>query len=137
MNLRQIRDHELNGLNEAISLFAVGEPGSGGANIEYKIVLATKQGREVTINYQEGPIQDVQEHGNGFTTEVMVAIQIDRMRGFQYGRNPDGTFNFDIPGRFACLENAEALKHLESALFWLQKRTKDRLARGVEGKLEK
>lgn len=49
-----------------------------------------------------------------------MAVQIDRLRSFQ-------------KGQYACRENAIALTHMEEALMWLQKRTRDRLARGVEG----
>lgn len=55
------------------------------------------------------------------------------MRGFQYGRKPDGSFDESMRGKYACRENALALTALEEALMWLQKRTRDRLARGVEG----
>lgn len=36
-------------------------------------------------------------------------------------------------GPFACHENAQALTKCEEALLWLQKRTHDRMRRGVEG----
>jgi hypothetical protein len=42
------------------------------------------------------------------------------MRGFQ-------------SGQFACRDNAVALTKLEEAMMWLQKRTRDRMSRGVEG----
>jgi hypothetical protein len=54
------------------------------------------------------------------TDEALLAIQIDRLRSFQ-------------SGKFACRENAIALTHLEEAMMWLNKRTENRLARGVEG----
>ena len=50
-----------------------------------------------------------------------MAVVVDRLRGFQ-------------DGPFRCRENACALTHLEEALMWMGKRTRDRLARGVEGK---
>lgn len=40
-------------------------------------------------------------------------------------------------GPFACLENHDALRHLESGLAELQKRTVARIKRGVEGTHEK
>jgi hypothetical protein len=46
---------------------------------------------------------------------------MDRLRSFQ-------------SGDFACKNNAFALEHLGSALGYLQQRTRDRLARGVEGR---
>ncbi len=39
-----------------------------------------------------------------------------------------------LQGDFPCRENAIATTHLETALLWLEKRTADRKARGVEGK---
>jgi hypothetical protein len=36
-------------------------------------------------------------------------------------------------GEYACRENAIALTHIQDAMMWLQKRTRDRMARGVEG----
>ena len=53
-----------------------------------------------------------------------MAIQIDRLRSFQ-------------AGLYACRENALALTALEESLMWLQKRTRDRFARGVEGTSQK
>ena len=57
---------------------------------------------------------------DGTTNEEVLAVLIDRL-------------NF-LQGKFPCRENAIALTHLETALLWLNKRTADRLARGVEGK---
>lgn len=39
-----------------------------------------------------------------------------------------------LQGKFPCKENACSITHLEEALMWLEKRTKDRLKRNVEGK---
>ena len=36
--------------------------------------------------------------------------------------------------KFPCKENACAITHLEEALMWLEKRTRDRVKRSVEGK---
>jgi hypothetical protein len=38
--------------------------------------------------------------------------------------------------KFPCRENAISITKIEEALMWQEKRTKDRLARGVEGKDE-
>lgn len=61
---------------------------------------------------------------NGLSGEALLAIVIDRLRSFQ-------------AGQYASNENMHALIDLTSALDWLQKRTKDRLARGVEGMNQK
>lgn len=63
----------------------------------------------------------IAEHGvNGITNEALIAIVIDRLQGAQQGP-------------FKCRENALAITELESASFWLAKRTLDRMTRGVEG----
>lgn len=141
--MRNLTDHKLNGLNDAIQITVLDQPGPGGANHEYRLDVVggapTSGGMETTIRFQNGPIG---ESGfNGLSNEALVAIVIDRMRGFQHQRHGDvtppgvqsGDFDFASRGKYACRENALALTDLESALMWLQKRTRDRLARGVEG----
>lgn len=144
--MRTITDHKLNGLNERIDITVIDEPGPGGANHGYMITGFTEQMTSdspppraflnVPIQFQNGPIGS-QEDMNGVTNEALIAVVIDRMRGFQYGRKPDGSFDESARGKFACRENAVALTHLEDALMWLQKRTRDRLSRGVEGTMFK
>jgi hypothetical protein len=126
--MRIIHDHKVNGLNEAIQVAAMDEPGSGGANHSYRLMIssADRVRAGIAIHYmlgfQNGPIEAPKDY-NGLSNEAVLAVVIDRMRGFQ-------------TGPFKCRENAIALTHLEEALMWLQKRTRDRMARGVEGKLE-
>jgi hypothetical protein len=148
--MRTITDHKLNGLNEAIEIRAVDEPGPGGANHNYSVVLSPPGRPSFHIGqfvFQNGPIATPADM-NGLTVEVLIAIAIDRMRGFQ-GQNPKpagwgktvgdaatqvaAMHREDEWGKFRCRENAVALTHLGGALMWLQKRTRDRLARGVEG----
>lgn len=123
---KEITDHKANALNEAITVNALDNPGSGGANHVYEIKLSPP-GRPVQVcavlGFQNGPIATPADM-NGITNEALLAVLIDRMRGFQ-------------SGQFACRDNAIALTHLEDALMWLQKRTRDRLARGVEGTLQR
>ena len=57
---------------------------------------------------------------DGTTNEEVLAVLINRMNSLQ--------------AKFPCRENAIATTHLETALLWLEKRTADRKARGVEGK---
>jgi hypothetical protein len=142
--MRQIHDHKVNGLNEAIKVTADDEAGPGGANHKYLLDLVAGApeagGQTMLIQFQNGPIK---ESGfNGFSNEALLAVLIDRMRGFQYGRIFKGGsdeptvevgFDFASRGKYACKENACALTHLEEALMWLQKRTRDRMARDVEG----
>lgn len=57
---------------------------------------------------------------DGTTNEEVLRVLIDRLYGLQQ--------------KFSCKENACAITKLEEALMWLDKRTNDRIARGVEGK---
>lgn len=128
--MRTITDHKLNGLNDALEITATDEPGQGGANHVYEIEWGNNDGADRTglaqrkqiISFQNGPIQETGT--NGISGEALVAIVIDRLRSFQ-------------AGPFSCRDNAVALTHFEEGLMWLQKRTRDRLARGVEGTNQK
>ena len=55
---------------------------------------------------------------NGTTNEEILSILIDRMK----------FLNLTVP----CRENSIVITKLEEALMWLEKRTSDRLKRGVE-----
>jgi hypothetical protein len=57
---------------------------------------------------------------NGAFVEDVLDIVADRIRFYQ-------------ASKFACRTNALALTKIEEALHWLDSRTKDREARGVEG----
>lgn len=91
--------------------------GVGGAHQRYAI--RDKEGKLLGhFKFQEGAIK---ESGiNGINNENLLAIVIDRLTGFQ-------------EGSFQCRENALALTRIQEALLWLEKRTKDREKRGVEG----
>jgi len=114
---RQLTDHKLNGLNDALKIEVLDEAGHGGASHNY-MISCDGGAVPVHIAFQNGPIQD---HGvNGISNEALIAIVIDRLRGFQ-------------SGKFACRDNDNALARLEESLAWLQKRTRERVAKGVEG----
>lgn len=120
--MRKLTDHIANPANEGLTITVADESGQGGAN--HKYAMSWKGPVEggpddfIVISFQNGPIK---EFGvNGVTQEALLAIVIDRLRSFQ-------------EGPFRCRENAVALTHCEDALMWLQKRTRERLARGVEG----
>lgn len=119
--MRELTGHKVNGLNEAIKIEAQDEPGDGNANHVYSITLEP-EGKPywvgAVIKFQKGPVQEVGV--NGISNEALLEVVIDRLRGFQ-------------SGQFACRDNAVALTKLEEAMMWLQKRTRDRMARGVEG----
>lgn len=123
---RTIDTHKVNPANDKLTIEVLDIPGAGGANHLYKIsnfdldtnVSAQEKGNSVSICFQNGPIN---EFGvNGITQEVLIAICIDRLESFQNGN-------------YACKENELALQKLQEAQMWLQKRTRDRMARGVEG----
>ena len=59
---------------------------------------------------------------DGVTNEEVIDVLIHRISGL----------NTKQP----CRENSLAITKLQEALMWLEERTKDRIARGVEGKLE-
>jgi len=125
---RNLTDHKLNELNERINIKAIDEPGTGGANHLYELTLITEVGETAApikvcvIEFQNGPIKEA--GFNGFTHESLLAVVLDRLRGFQSGPH-------------ACRENALALTKCQEALFWLQSRTRERLVRGVEGTNQK
>lgn len=123
---RELTGHKVNGCNDALQIFVLDDPGHGGACHEYEIVSTDTKPTDdnkhtdsvaCSMSFQNGPIKEV---GTNVTHEALLAILIDRLQGFQ-------------SGQYACRENALALTKLEEAKMWLQKRTMDRLARGVEG----
>lgn len=119
---REITTHKHNDCNEAIGVFAVDEPGNGGAHHHYQISWPGDEPnhphRFVNLTYQNGPIKEVGT--NGITEQSLLAVIIDRMQCFQ-------------KGPYSCRENAIALTKLEEALHWMEHRTKARQSRGVEG----
>lgn len=134
--MRELTSHKVAGLNEAIKIQALDEPGNGGACHCYRITteeLPPPPEVDVhkchdmlqvvhDIRFQVGPLQ---EYGpNGISVEALLTIVEDRLLGFQ-------------SGEFSCRENAVALTKIQEAMMWLHKRTRDRVARGVEGTSQK
>lgn len=145
--MRTINDHIVAGdETPQLKINVLDDPGQGGANHDYQTQGAYKKGDRIPIHshlddsiiqitgdggtvltlgrirFQDGPIREVGL--NGITEAALLAILIDRMRSFQ-------------SGPYACRENAIVLTHLEEALMWTQKRTRDRIQRGVEGTSQK
>lgn len=127
--MRELTDHRVEGKVHVNPVEVYDEPGSGGACHHYtiggfhtKTNPSADAGRTdetlVHILFQNGPVGEL--GANGIHNEDLLAILIDRMRGFQ-------------SGPYKSRENAIALTHLEDAMMWLQKRTRERVARGVEG----
>jgi hypothetical protein len=131
---RELTKHIVEGdsANHQLKIEVIDEPGAGGANHLYMVTgfdtetnqsdpFVSRHGQSAkhsTILFQNGPIKEVGV--NGLTQEALVAVVIDRMESFQNGP-------------YACEQNAKALYHLGRALGYLQLRTLQRIARGVEG----
>ena len=114
---RTLTEHQVNPANDRIAVSVMDEPGSGGANHHYLVECPEGQWA-ISLHFQNGPINEVGV--NGLTHEVLLAILTDRLRGFQ-------------SGPYASRHNALALTALEEAQNWLNRRTFERMARGVEG----
>lgn len=118
--MREITSHIVNPANDKLKIAVFDEPGAGGANHEYRIsTIDQPNNRLWHLSFQNGPIA---EHGvNGITQEALLAIVADRLQSFQ-------------AGPFANEYNAKALEHVQAAQEALLSRTRERMARGVEGR---
>lgn len=127
--MRELTSHKVSGLNESLEIQAMDPPGSGGASHAYNVYgFHTKHNESadhrtddetcLKVLFQNGPIG---ESGvNGISNEALLAIVEDRLKGFQ-------------SGKYACRENQMALDRVQEAMHWLHHRTRERVARGVEG----
>ncbi len=122
--MRELTSHKVNGCNDAITIEVLDEAGHGGACHRYVMKFQKQNGNREAwgIGFQNGPIAEVGT--NGVTHEALLAILIDRLEGFQ-------------SGPFACDANEYAKNHLKDAQRILLDRTRERLARGVEGTHQK
>lgn len=77
------------------------------------------------IDWQKGPLGrgEDRKEPNGAFVETILAAALQRIQFYQTASS----------GRFQCRENSLAITKIEEALMWLDKRTKDREARQVEG----
>ena len=132
--MRELTDHKVNPSNDTLTITVMDEPGSGGASHRYEIsgfMVDTnasgknpddfdrlEETRPCVVLFQNGPIEEVGV--NGVTHEALLAIVADRLRSFQ-------------KGPYASRYNALALTHIEDAQNWLNRRTLERMRRGVEG----
>lgn len=117
--MRTITIHHGSELNQKLDISADAKAESGASHV-YLISPKDSAGCELArISFQKGAMKEV--GFNGISDEALLAIVIDRLRGFQ-------------SGPFSCRENALALTKVEEAMQWLNARTKDRMARGVEGR---
>lgn len=127
--MRDITTHMVNGCNEALTIRVQDKPGVGGASHLYTVYgfhSLTNPSKDAlcaddtraTILFQNGPIKEAGV--NGITQEVLLAICADRLECFQ-------------AGPYACEANQLALTHIHAAMALLKQRTRERMARGVEG----
>ena len=121
---RELDSHKVNGLNEALTIEVIDIPDHRNACYRYQITggketRITQEGfAHCAIKFQEGPISEVGV--NGISNESLLAVVEDRLDSFENGE-------------YACPETALALVKVREAMMWLHKRTRDRVARGVEG----
>jgi hypothetical protein len=111
--------HDGHGLNESIQIIADAPDGSGASHC-YQVVQQGRASSPLFVQFQQGPRN---ENGSipGVTEATLLAILIDRLRGFQ-------------AGPYACRENAIQLTKLEETLHWTKARADARAKRGVLGK---
>lgn len=75
------------------------------------------------VKFYDVKFYEMNEDGttsNGTTLEEMLRVSIERLQM--------------LNAKFPCRENSIAITNMEQALMWLNKRTEDRIKRGVEGK---
>jgi len=134
--MRKIEGHKVNPANDVLDITVRDRPGSGGAHHHYSITGFDTTGNEANdfgdgyracfsrlpVIFQNGPIAEAGV--NGVTHEALIAILIDRLECFQNGP-------------FANAYNQTALDSLRAAQEALLTRTRERMARGVEGTHQK
>ena len=124
---------KLENLND---VFAVDDPGPGGANHLYMVCkhntarISDEDGTFrtrpenilLTVQMQSGPRKDPEAIPGTLDGDLLEIVR-DRLAAFQ-------------AGPYSCRENACALTHIEEALMWLNRRVEDRVTRGVLGQNE-
>lgn len=133
LSSREVSTHLVPGQATPLKIMVVDEPSAvANACNRYDIIgfdtggnpsHSTVLGPEVVMNYlpiifQNGNPAEVGQ--NGITIEALLAVAAHRLEGYR-------------SGRFACDDNQEALDHIQKALDALQRRTRARLERHVEG----
>lgn len=108
-------------------VYAVDEPGNGGANHHYVINFGYDEEYDCActnhIVFQNGARKNPNSESGVLDTDLLEIVR-DRMKGFQ-------------SGEFATDDNAKALEHIELALMYLNKRVMDRYERNVLGTNQK
>lgn len=109
--------HDGHGLNESI-VITTDTPDASGAAHSYDLFIGDDS--VGYIQFQKGP-RNVKGSTPGVTEAALLAVLIDRLRGFQ-------------AGPYGCRENAIQLTHLEECLHWTKARADERAKRGVLGR---
>lgn len=112
-----MRIYESNGGNVYVNSISKLEDGT---DVEGHLYLLHAGTSQQSLNFQNGPTLEV--GFNGTTNEALLAVVIHRIK--------------HLNGKFPCRENSIAITKLEEAKMWLDERTRARIERGVEGKLE-
>lgn len=125
--MRTITHHIIPEANTNRTVVATDEPdpSAGGACHEYRIAVRDSGGGESIFwdfAFQHGPVKEYGD--NGVTEAQLFAVLIDRYEHFQ-------------AGPFASEYNATTLLALKTALDAQHQRTRDRVARNVEGRNQK
>lgn len=92
------------------------------ALLQFKRDYSSEEDKEGTQKFQKIVFYEMNPDGsyeNGTTLEEMLRVSIERLQ--------------NLNSRFACRENSIAITKMQEALMWLNARTADRTARGVEG----
>lgn len=113
--------HDGHGLNESIRI-ATDAPDASGAAHRYSFSIERPEvdGYQVGyLQFQHGP-RNVEGSIAGVTEAALLAVLIDRLRGFQ-------------SGPYSSRENAISLTKLEEVLHWSKARADERAKRGVLG----
>lgn len=116
-NMHPLSTFNLSPLNQSITIYADERDQANGNGSHEYLIECGPEGTQA-IRFQRGPLGE--NAPNGISNEALIAIVIDRLQGFN-------------EGPFRCRENSLAITHLEDALHWLNHRTMQRSARGVEG----
>jgi len=115
--MRTVEYYKANEVEQALKVDA-DDRNEFGASHNYEIRIGDEGPTVAKMNFQNGPV--LESGINGMTNESLLAVIIDRLDGF-------------LSGKFPSRETAVAKTKCEEALMWLNKRSHDRLARGVEG----
>lgn len=112
--------------NKLNTVYRTGDVGPGGAYHDYIIVSDGFDYEELAIcnvNFQKGPRMEPNSRHGVLDTDLLEIVR-DRLTFFQ-------------AGPYSCQENEMALRHVEEALLWMNKRVEDRADRNVLGTYEK